>query len=161
MKHFDEEIEKELARLKPIVPSEALKAKIGSALEESNSSSAISLVRFRPIIALATAACLIFVFTISISKTSNDIDTGSAEPQTVSTQVSKAAHKNSYVPLQAEQRLMEAFDEGIVFTEGHDPVRKLRYQFIDTLTMVDENDGSVFTMEIPREEILFVPVTML
>jgi len=56
---------------------------------------------------------------------------------------------------------LEAIDDGIVFTEGREPVRKLRYKFVDTLTVVDKNDGSVFTMEIPREEILFVPITLL
>ncbi|MDA0346938.1 MAG: hypothetical protein O3C43_11700 [Verrucomicrobia bacterium] len=161
MKRFYEEIEKELGLLKPAAPSEALKTKIESALEEPQSTHTISLVRFWPGIALATAACLIFVFAISISRTSNDVDSGNAASRSESTQISQPVAKNSYIPLEAEQRLMKAFDDGIVFTDGHDPVRKLRYQFIDTLTMLDKNDGSVFTMEIPREEILFVPVTLL
>ena len=44
---------------------------------------------------------------------------------------------------------------------NNEPVRRLRYQFIDSVTMVDQTDGSVFTMEVPREETLFVSVTLL
>jgi len=61
MKHLDEEIEKELARLKPVAPSDALQAKIESALEETQPKDGLSFPRFWPMIALATAACLIFV----------------------------------------------------------------------------------------------------
>jgi hypothetical protein len=157
MKPFDEEIEKELGRLRPVAPSDALKAKLERALEEPPSTPFKSLYRLWPLIGLATAAGLIVV-AIFIPKTSDDLKSGSTvnleEP-------SQDSALNTFEPMRAEQRLMEAFDDGIVFTAGHDAVRKLRYQFVDTLTMVDNNDGSVFTMEIPREEILFVPVTLL
>jgi len=158
MKHLDEEIEKELARLKPVAPSDALQAKIESALEETQPKDGLSFPRFWPMIALATAACLIFVFAISITRTSKEANSNIKETPAESFQ---PVASNSFEPPKAEQRLLEAIDDGIVFTEGREPVRKLRYKFVDTLTVVDKNDGSVFTMEIPREEILFVPITLL
>ena len=66
-----------------------------------------------------------------------------------------------YEAVDAEQRLIEAIDDGVVLVIDNEPVRRLRYQFIDSVTMVNQTDGSVFTMEIPREETLFVPVTLL
>lgn len=56
MKHLYEEIEKELARLKPVGPSDALQAKIESALEETQPKDGLSFPGFWPMIALATAA---------------------------------------------------------------------------------------------------------
>ena len=159
MNLLDEDLEKELASLRPTAPSEVLKSNIGEELEEQPVVHSNKIIRLWPILAIAAAACLALVLDISRSNPET------VEPLNVAQ--NDAPHPEptdpfaNYEAVDSEQRLVEAIDDGVVLVVNNEPVRRLRYQFIDSVTMVDQTDGSVFTMEIPREETLFVPVTLL
>lgn len=152
----DENLEKELAAFQPVQPNERLRQQISNSLDRPEITNTRPVLKIWPIIAFATAACLVLVFKIS-SPHSN-----SEAPETASERLIGASAKSAtFQPVSAEQHLLEAFDEGVVLTVNDQPVRKLRYEFVDTVTMVNTNDGSLYTMEIPREEILLLPLTLL
>ena len=157
----DEELEKELAALKPTEPSKRLESNIQKQLNADEAPSG-SLIRLWPLVAVAVAACLALVLILrnDTPEVTNDLaQNGVGEDS--ATHSSTADPFADYEPVEAEQRLIEAIDDGVVLVIDNEPVRRLRYQFIDSVTMVNQTDGSVFTMEIPREETLFVPVTLL
>ena len=159
MKISDEELEKELAGLKPTQPSMSLKATIEQRLQEEPGTSDNKVIRLWPVLALAAAACLALVLILS-SSTPDSVE-NAVMAQTDSSAIEAGNPFEGLEPYESEQRLIEAIDDGIVMVVDNEPVRRLRYQFIDSVTMIDQSDGSVFTMEIPREETLFVPVSLL
>jgi hypothetical protein len=65
------------------------------------------------------------------------------------------------VPVDTSGMLLVALDEGIVFLESGQPVRKVRLQYVDTVRL--RNPGAAAALEIttPREEVRFVPVDTL
>lgn len=65
------------------------------------------------------------------------------------------------VPVDSSGMLLVALDEGIVYLESGQPVRKVRLQFVDTVRL--RNPGAAAALEIttPREEVRFVPVDTL
>lgn len=152
----DEELEKELAALQPVQPNEPLKQKIAKNLDQPEIKKTRPVLKIWPIIAVATAACVLLALKLSSLQSTIVAPKVSSDTLPV-----PSPESVTFQSVKAEQHLLEAFDEGVVLTANNEPVRKLRYQFVDTVTMVNENDGSIFTMEIPREEILFVPLTLL
>ena len=155
----DEDLEKELAALKPAEPTPTLAVSIEEQLDEEKPAQQNTLIRFWPVLALAAAACLAIILVRPASESDN-VDTPELVQQSPILPETDDPFSN-YEAVEAEQRLIEAIDDGVVMVVDNEPVRRLRYQFIDSVTMVNQSDGSVFTMEIPREETLFVPVTLL
>ena len=157
----NEELEKELAALKPVEPSNQLETHIQKQLDAEEAPSG-TLIRLWPWVAVAAAACLALVLILrndSPGVASDLAQNGIAEDSNSNDPLTDPFA--DYEPVEAEQRLVEAIDDGVVLVIDNEPVRRLRYQFIDSVTMVNQTDGSVFTMEVPREETLFVPVTLL
>lgn len=162
MKFSHQELEKELASLRPAQATERLKSRIGQALAGREETRKPMTLKLWPVFALAAAACLTLlavVFIALFSKT-HDAHANGVGLQPSAKEPSET-RRGEFQPVQGERRLLEAVDEGIVMTENRKPIRKLRYEFVDIVTLVNQNDGSVFTIEIPRKEILFVPVTLL
>ncbi|MGJ3241384.1 MAG: hypothetical protein ACFE0O_00285 [Opitutales bacterium] len=58
----------------------------------------------------------------------------------------------------ARSFLYDAIDEGIVLTDNDRAVRQYRYRFLESVVLQNPEDGSILTMDIPREEIVQVPV---
>lgn len=148
-----QELEKELRNLKPVAPDEALKARLSQALEKTETVVPGKVLRLWPMASLAAVACLGLAVLVFFN----------AADQTTETPVMESPVNElvGYEPVEAEQRLLKAIDEGIFLNEDNEPVRRLRYEFVDAVTLVNQDDGSVFRMELPREEILFVPVSLL
>ena len=155
----DEELEKELAQLKPSMPDASLKAHIQQELEGDSPIERNPLIRLWPTLALAAAACV--ALALFLSQPASETETAPIAEQTDTESAEPSGLFAGMEPYETEQRLVEAIDDGVVMVIDNEPVRRLRYQFIDSVTMIDQTDGSVFTMEVPREETLFVPVSLL
>ncbi len=155
----DEDLEKELASLRPAMPRRSLKSNIEERLKEKPVTNRSPFLRFWPIMAISAAACLMLILFLSrsIPESAEALRTAQSEPGLTE----KSDPFANYEAVKAEQRLIEAIDDGVVMVVDNEPVRRLRYQFIDSVTMVDSTDGSVFTVEVPREETLFIPITLL
>jgi hypothetical protein len=61
-------------------------------------------------------------------------------------------------PVHAENRLQNKVDEGIVFLRNGLPARQYRFEFVDRVVWENPRDGSTMEMEVPREEVVLVPV---
>ena len=157
----NEEIEKELSSLKPTAPASTIISRIEQNLVQADIRNPDKIVRMWPVVAMASAACLALVLVFTITNRSTETETSAALILTVPLQDSPEAAFANFELIDGEKRLLKATDEGIIFSADNEPVRRLRYQFVDTVTLVNQVDGSVFKMEIPREEILFIPVTLL
>ena len=160
MRISNEDLEKELTSLLPKAPSGQMKANIEKALAEPDSTRSGEALKMWPITIWAIAACLALVLSILF------LVPDSNAPRGIDTLAQKLPDQTLpenglYEPIEAEQILTNATDEGVFVNSDNEPMRRLRYQFIDSITMVNKSDGSVFTMELPREEVLMVPLTLL
>lgn len=62
-------------------------------------------------------------------------------------------------PVRATNVLYDAVDEGIVYLDGETPAQRMRLSYLDTITWENPKGGASLQWTVPREEILFVPVT--
>ncbi|MCB1123405.1 MAG: hypothetical protein KJT03_17770 [Verrucomicrobiae bacterium] len=152
----DQDFEKELAAMKPVAPGRHLQRRIEAELETNKRKEKSRLIRLWPILPFAIAACLILAVSLHYSDRSGNSQSDGLPVASISGNTDKALE-----PVEAKQILVQAFDEGVVTNDEAGPVRRFRYEFIDTVKLVDPSDGSVFTMQVPREEVLLVPVTLL
>lgn len=60
--------------------------------------------------------------------------------------------------LLAENVLRQRIDDGIVFLKNGMPARRYRYEFLDRVVYRNAEDGSVVQLDVPREEVVYVPV---
>jgi hypothetical protein len=65
------------------------------------------------------------------------------------------------IPVDSTGVLLVALDEGIVYLENGQAVRKLRLQFVDTVRLRDTAATTAIEITTPREEVRFVPVDTL
>ena len=68
------------------------------------------------------------------------------------------AADEGFRPVHAENRLQNKVDEGIVFLQNGLPARQYRFEFVDRVVWENPRDGSKMEMEVPREEVVLVPV---
>ena len=65
---------------------------------------------------------------------------------------------NAFKPVLAENNLTNRIDEGIVFLRNGLTARRYRYEFIDRVVWENPANGAIVEMEIPRDEVILVPV---
>lgn len=65
---------------------------------------------------------------------------------------------DTFKPVIAQNNLKERIDEGIVFLDGGLTARKYRYQFIDRVVWRNPKNGARVEMEVPRDEVVLIPV---
>lgn len=63
-----------------------------------------------------------------------------------------------FEPVLAENNLNNRIDEGIVFLRNGLTARRYRYEFIDRVVWRNPVDGATVEMEIPRDEVILIPV---
>ncbi|HKJ91326.1 MAG TPA: hypothetical protein VJ960_09365 [Oceanipulchritudo sp.] len=75
--------------------------------------------------------------------------TGHADPK---------SERDMFNPVLAENNLQSRTDEGIVFLRNGLTARRYRYEFVDRVVWRNPTSGAVVEMEVPREEVILVPV---
>ncbi len=120
----DEELEKELASLRPTAPSEFLKSNIAEKLAEKPAAHSNKLIRLWPILAIAAAACL--ALAIIISRSTSEALEPIKVTQKKATDTEPIDPFADYEAVESEQRLIEAIDDGVVMVVNNEPVRRLR-----------------------------------
>lgn len=60
-----------------------------------------------------------------------------------------------------EQRFTYSQEGGVLYTDKNVPVRRYSYHFIDTMVWENPKDGSQMKMSVPREEVIYVPITTI
>jgi len=66
-----------------------------------------------------------------------------------------------YRAVGASNRLVDIQDLGWRETEGGAMAREYKYQYIDTVDLVNDEDGSVMRLEVPRDEIIKVQYDLI
>lgn len=66
----------------------------------------------------------------------------------------------SETPDESVDELIDARDEGLVFGEDEEPQRQVRMVYLERHTWTNPQTGAVVEIEVPREDIVLMPVAM-
>jgi len=158
----DKMLEAQLRELKPLPPSPLLSGRIEASLRGMQRRRQVN--RIRTWVAwggLAAAATLLISFGVLLfngrlsyqpAGLSDPIATEMVQDTPVLTDA------DAFQPVIAENNLKGRIDEGIVFLRNGLTARRYRYEFIDRVVWENPANGAQIEMEIPRDEVVLVPV---
>ena len=162
---MDKEFENRLKKARPAPPTELVEARIEKALQARERQKRMARVRqFLSWGGLAMAASILIVMGILMFNGRLDFEKHSQEPEAVPAQsqttqsAPEAAVADEFEPVVAENNLKGRVDEGIVFLRNGLTARRYRYEFVDRVVWRNPSDGAVIEMEVPRDEVVLVPV---
>ncbi len=165
MNYSSEDLEIELKAMVPLETSRALETRISMELDKADDFKRKSgVILFWQPFAMAMAASIALVAAIiytmpeSVADDSPSNVTRIGNNQLFGSQSTELA--NNFEAVGATQQLTNAFDEGIVYNDDEQMLRQFRYQFVDTVTMKNAINGSLYSMAVPREEVILVPVAI-
>jgi hypothetical protein len=157
----DRQFENQLRKAQPLQPRDGLAGDIGHALREAGRRR--HMRQWRALMAwggLAVAASVILTFGILLFN--GRFSLAAPTPELPSRQAVAAdpgpGQADDFRPVLAENNLKSRIDEGIVFLRNGLTARRYRYEFIDRVVWENPADGAVVEMQIPREEVVLVPV---
>lgn len=170
----ESDLENELRALRPIAPSANLEDRISDALHESalvlvsprtlRAPTAGVIARPAPpgffaqwlrglgwaVAGAAAAVALLLYFQKD------------AAPQTPSVAESTAVKDDaeSFLPAESERELVDADDSGVLYVEGEEPLRQIRYRSVERYAWTNPETGARVEVEVPREDVVLMPVAM-
>jgi len=160
----ESDFEIELRTFRPTAPSKTLSEDVARALSESvPTAGVLDHLRdrgsfrsvFRPLVwaigGAAAAAALIVSSRTAI------------EPREVSrpAPVIGFASPGGLQPVSTARSLIDAQEEEFVCDDAlEEPMRRVRFVFLERHTWADEESGAFIEVEVPREDIFLVPVAM-
>lgn len=110
---------------------------------------------------LAVAASVLLAFGFSLLNPQMDpvesTPAGDPEPLVVNGSGARV-DESDFKPVLAQNNLRDRVDEGIVFLKNGVTARKYRYEFVDKVVWRNPSDGAVIEMEVPRDEVVLIPV---
>jgi hypothetical protein len=150
-------MEARFQRVQPLGPDSALQVRIREEMGRAHRSQRVA--RLRSWIgwsSFAVAASLLVVFGILLF---NGRMLAPSATETMESGGRQAASEvDEFQPVLAENELRNRVDEGIVLLRNGLPARRYRYEFVDRVVWENPADGAVVEMEIPRDEVVLVPV---
>ena len=169
------EIENELRKLRPALPSPILFDRVEEALAEPCMASAVSDARagwwrftetpYKWGLGFAAAAALVLFAAISMEHQKG----GGKEIAQISPQAQTAPLLNrgeastspdKFVPAGATRLVYNTRDEGLQFPRGSgQPVRRLRYRTHETAQWRNPTTGASLRVSYPSEEVVLIPVS--
>jgi len=168
MKDPSEDIAAELARWQPRATRDRLNRLVEQALEQTADPGPTRILRaWRcrwPTLAAAAAVVLIVAVTVALKdqtatrpaiSSAPTLSTGARPVPNASADLAPAFRR-----VKQAHYLLEAADDGLIFTSRTTPWRKVRWQFLSTSEWRDEQDKTTFQLLIPREETVLIPVNL-
>jgi hypothetical protein len=160
----DKQFEEQLRSIRPLKPTAEVRAAIESQLTRAGRKK--QLARWRILTGwggLATAAAALIVFGLTLFNGRLDLRQQPADLQQVEEPplvvgVTPEEAADAFKPVLAENNLTGRVDEGIVFLKNGLTARRYRYEFVDRVVWRNPSDGAVVEMEIPRDEVVLIPV---
>ena len=168
----ESEFEQELRQARPVPVSEGLRRAIEASLEkpsglEHRSTAALPrlgskmgdrwrFLFFRTSFALGTAAlvaCALVGFrtgTRDLDPVPTDLDPGNAT----------VGRASELTPVDSWRELIDAGDEHFFYGAGQEPALRVRLRSVEHHTWSDAQSGALIAVEVPREDILLIPVSM-
>jgi hypothetical protein len=157
MDNETDQLEEELARLRPATPSRTLIKRIDSELAVVVAPRAFPWTEWILAAALPAAA----VITLLLTQLPRSGDAPAVSDPTSSTAAGGAAldfKEASLKPVAAEKVLVSATDEGLVTLQDGTPARRERVHYVDTITWKNPRTNASLTWSVPREEVRVVPI---
>ncbi len=169
----ESDFENELRALVPARPSEALAQRIARDLQPARATAIrglragmIAPARPRNLLArifpatawLATgaAAALLAVVAIHTQKTTPTAPTAPLEIAAATAEPKPA----DLGEIATSRELVTATEEELLLDADQEPARRMRFTFIERHTWTDPESGDSVEVQIPREDVLIVPVAM-
>jgi hypothetical protein len=158
----NKEFESELKGIRPTRPSQKVLQDIEREIRKSEDRT--RLIRWKNWSVwggLAVAASVLVAFGFSLLNPQMDsmepTSVGDPEPLVVNGSGVKV-DESGFKPVLAQNNLRDRVDEGIVFLKNGVTARKYRYEFVDKVVWRNPSDGAVIEMEVPRDEVVLIPV---
>jgi hypothetical protein len=84
------------------------------------------------------------------------------QPEKPSTSVIAAVddEADSFLPAESEREFVDADDSGILYGEGEEPLREIRYHSVERYAWINPETGARVEVEVPREDVVLMPVAM-
>ena len=159
----DKAFERQLRQIKPKQPDKFLVERIGAAIDTAEAGERKG--KWGSYFAwggLVAAASIMIVVGLSLFNRGTEIQSSSVSETVENLEpliVPEASAGDEYFkPVLAQNNLQERVDEGIVFLRNGLTARKYRYEFIDRVVWKNPVDGAVVEMEVPRDEVVLIPV---
>jgi hypothetical protein len=156
-----QQLEQELKRLHPVQPSPRLQEGIRRELLRGDGRNASRPARGPTwaggwwwIVALPAAAAVAVMLTQRSTPPAADT---AARPGALARRASGDA---VFKPVQAENILYAASNEGLITLEDGTPARRERLHYVDTITWRNPRTNASLTWSVPREEVRVVPVEL-
>jgi len=156
-----QQLEQELKRLHPAQPSPRLQERIRRDLRRGDGGHG-SRPAHRPVwagawwwIAVLPAAAAVAVAVLLWREPRRPAAGGGAGPGALP---DRTAGDGVLRPVQAENVLYAASDEGLVTLDDGTPARRARLHYVDTITWRHPRTNASLTWSVPREEVRVVPV---
>jgi hypothetical protein len=158
----NKEFESELKGIRPTRPSQKVLQDIEREIRKSEDRT--RLIRWKNWSVwggLAVAASVLVAFGFSLLNPQMDsmepTSVGDPEPLVVNGS-GVQVDESDFKPVLAQNNLRDRVDEGIVFLKNGVTARKYRYEFVDKVVWRNPSDGAVIEMEVPRDEVVLIPV---
>jgi len=74
--------------------------------------------------------------------------------------ISQAAPAVLSHALESSCELLEAAEEGVVFSPDHEPARQLRFTYVERWAWTNPATGARIEVEMPREDTFLMPIAM-
>lgn len=151
-----QQLEAELKRLQPVAPAPALVGRVERELATAPARRRLAEVHWLWAALPAAAAVALVVVQFARERPVEPAN----EPLRVVPSVADVARTTAPLkPVAAENVLVAAADEGLVFLDDGTPARRERLQFVDTITWKNPRTNASLTWRVPREEVRVVPVS--
>jgi len=158
------ELEQQLRKLRPILPSQNLALRIERALAETRSPGATAVLS-RPRrsnwswlslgLGLAAATAILIVARVNIDQPKKETKNVASIPPVAIVPVA-----TEFVPADFTRVVYRTSDEGLRFPSASaQPVRRFRSQTRETLVWRDPKSGASLRISYPSEEISLIPIS--
>lgn len=161
MNTSEENFEIELGRMAPADTSRMLRSSIAEELNTARSPRRrASVSRWSLWTAWSIAVCSACVAAALLVHDVTGLPGNVSAPADHPAGVSSAAPEDGLrmMPVDTSGVLLATLDEGIVYSDTGEPVRKVRLRFVDTVRLRDPDAQAAVEITYPREEIRYVPV---
>jgi len=66
----------------------------------------------------------------------------------------------SFLPIESSRKLIDAGEEEVLYSEASDPAVRVRLRSIERHAWADMERGAFIAIEVPREDVVLIPVSM-
>jgi hypothetical protein len=161
------DIENELRALRPVRPTDELRARIERALSEPESNAPTPDNVIRPsrfnfgwsVIGLGLAAAATFVILARVHlPVAPSPQPTVALTNPVATKPAEGLSSAQFIPAGASRVVYHTQDEGLLFPRGSSPVRRIRSRGRETLRWQNPQTGASLRVSYPSEEVQLTPI---